>query len=85
MVYLELIINIHFIIFIFQNIIYLNKNCDFEEISKRLIEKVYLALIYIDYSINHLNKNDMKTLLIKRDRFPISLSVYKRIWLYLKI
>ena len=59
-----------------------NEHCVSEEKSKRLLENAYLDLIYIDYSINHFNQTDMKTLLIKRDRFGISSSVYKRIWLY---
>ncbi len=61
-----------------------NKNCIHNEIIEDLLSNAYLDLIYVDFSINNLNKTDMKQIAIQRERIGISSSVYKRIWIFFR-
>ena len=61
-----------------------NKNCIYNEITEDLLSNAYLDLIYVDYSINNLNKTDVKKVSIQRERIGISSSVYKRVWIFFR-
>ena len=59
-------------------------NCYTEEEINKTLSHVYLDLIFIDYSINHLNKKKPNKLLIKSERIMTSSTIYKRINLYFR-
>ena len=61
-----------------------NNNCYYPETIHEKLVNAFLDLIYIDYSIDNLNKESIKQLVIKSERFMISSSIYKKIYLYLK-
>ena len=46
------------------------------------MQQPYLDVIFIDYSINSLNKDQVKELIVRKERYEISSTIYKRIWLY---
>ncbi len=54
-----------------------------EEITKKLTNS-FLDIIYIDFSIDNLNIKTPQKIIIKSERFIISSTVYKRIWLFLR-
>ena len=62
-----------------------NKNCIQNEITEDLLSNAYLDLIFVDYSINNMNKTNIKEVAVQRERIGISSSVYKRIWVYFRI
>ena len=47
-----------------------------------ILSNVYLDMRTIDYAIKSYKK-DVREVTIKSERFMLSLSVYKRIWMYL--
>ena len=47
-----------------------------------IMQQPYLDVIFIDYSINSLNKHEVKELIVRKERYEISSTIYKRIWLY---
>ena len=47
-----------------------------------IMQQPYLDVIFIDYSINSLNKHQVKELIVRKERYEISSTIYKRIWLY---
>ena len=58
-------------------------NCfPYEQLEKTL-SNTYLEMKTIDYSVNNFNKKSIQEMHIKNERFMISNTVYKRIWLYL--
>ena len=60
-----------------------NNSCySYEEMKEKMMPP-YLDVVFIDYSINSLDKNDVKQLFIRKERYEISTVLYKRIWLYL--
>ena len=61
-----------------------NNNCYTEEEINKTLSNAYLDLIFVDYSINHLNKKQPNQLLIKSERIMTSSMVYKRINLYFR-
>ena len=61
-----------------------NNSCKSENYIFDLLSNAYLDVRYIDYSINNLNKKKVEEIHIRNERLSISISVYKRIWLYLK-
>ena len=61
-----------------------NNNCYIEEEIKNILSEAYLDLIFVDYSINNLNSKEPKKLIVRSERFLISSTIYKRIWLYFK-
>ena len=61
-----------------------NENCYYPETIHEKLVNSFLDLIYIDYSIDNLDKYSFKKLVIKSERLMISSSVYKKIYLYLK-
>ena len=61
-----------------------NNNCYTEEEINKTLSNAYLDLIFVDYSINNLNKKQPNQLLIKSERIMTSSMVYKRINLYFR-
>ena len=59
-----------------------NSNCYEKEEIQSILSNVYLDMRTIDYAIKSYKK-DVRELTIKSERFMLSLSVYKRIWMYL--
>ena len=53
-----------------------------DDVTQRLSD-TYLDLRTIDFSIDNSNNDRVKTANVRTDRFMISISVYKRIWVYL--
>ena len=58
-----------------------NSNCYEKEEIQSILSNVYLDMRTIDYAIKSYKK-DVRELTIKSERFMLSLSVYKRIWMY---
>ena len=61
-----------------------DENCYDNEKINSILSHSYLDMIYLDYSVNNLNKKNPKKINIKSERFLISSSIYKRIWLYFR-
>ena len=61
-----------------------NNSCKTEDEIEKKLSNVFLDIRYIDYSIDNLNKRKVKDIHIRNERLSISISVFKRIWLYLK-
>ena len=61
-----------------------NINCYYPETIHEKLVNSYLDFIYIDYSIDNLQKESFKKIVIKSERLMISSSIYKKIYLYLK-
>ena len=57
--------------------------CYKNETIMQLLSNTYLEMRTVDYSINSLNTNKLLKTNIRVDRYMISLTVYKRIWVYL--
>ena len=61
-----------------------NDNLCYErETLENMLSNTYLEVRTVDYSINSLETNNIIQRNIRTDRHMISLSVYKRIWVYL--
>ena len=58
-----------------------DENCYDDEKINSILSHSYLDMVYLDYSVNNLNKKEHKKLNIKSERFLVSSSIYKRIWL----
>ena len=61
-----------------------NNSCKNENEIEKILSNAYLDIKYIDYSIDNLNKKKVEEIHIRSERLSISISVFKRIWLYLK-
>ena len=72
----------HIIIFILVFVISKKIQIVEKEKIQSILSNVYLDMKTIDYAIKSYKK-DIKELTIKSERFMLSLSVYKRIWMYL--
>ena len=72
----------HIIIFILVFVISKKIQIVEKEKIQLILSNVYLDMKTIDYAIKSYKK-DIKELTIKSERFMLSLSVYKRIWMYL--
>ena len=59
-------------------------SCKNDNYIYEILSDAYLDLRYIDYSINNLNKKNVAQIKVRNERFILSISVYKRIWLYIK-
>ena len=59
-------------------------SCKNDKYIYEILSDAYLDLRYIDYSINNLNQKNVAEIKIRNERFILSISVYKRIWLYIK-
>lgn len=57
--------------------------CYDREVLNNMLSNTYLEVRTVDYSINSLETNNIIQRNIRTDRHMISLSVYKRIWVYL--
>ena len=49
---------------------------------KEIIDHPYLSVIFIDYTINSLNNKHVNDMFLRKERYQISPTIYKRIWLY---
>ena len=59
-----------------------NNSCySYEEMKEKMMAP-FLDVVFIDYTINSLDKNNIKQLIIRKERYELSTSVFKRIWLY---
>ena len=58
-----------------------NSNCYQRDEIYSILSNFYLDMRTIDYDIKSYNK-DVRDLIIKSDRFMLSLTVYKRIWMF---
>ncbi len=61
-----------------------NNSCYSYEEIKNKIKSPYFDVIFIDYSINALNQKQVKEITIRKERYELSLLLYKRIILYLE-
>ncbi len=59
-----------------------NNNCYSNDEILDIMQQPYLDVIFIDYSINSLNKHHVKELIVRKERYEVSTTIYKRIWLY---
>ena len=60
-----------------------NMTCNTEEEIQKKLSDSYLDMRYIDYSMDFRNKQKVDKIVIKNERFSISSTMYKRIWLFL--
>ena len=60
-----------------------NLTCKSEEEIHKKLSDAYLDLRFIDFTLDSLNKDKVEKIVIKSERFSISSTMYKRIWLYL--
>ena len=51
---------------------------------KTKLRSPYLDVIFIDYTMNSLSFKEVKELSIRKERYELSIKLYKRIWLYLE-
>ena len=72
----------HIIIFILVFVISKKIQIVEKEKIQLILSNVYLDMRTIDYAIKSYKK-DVREVTIKSERFMLSLSVYKRIWMYL--
>ena len=61
----------------------MNNTCFDSDYIEKILSGLYLDLIYITFKMNSLEENVVETE-IKSERFLISNSVYKRIWIFLR-
>ena len=61
-----------------------NQLCYPLEYTLNKLEESYLEVLLIDYSLDSFQKKQVGTLTYKRERFMISSTMFKRIWLYLE-
>ena len=62
-----------------------NENfCYSMDTIKEKMRSPYLDVIFIDYTINSLNSKQVKKISIRKERYELSIKLYKRIWLYLE-
>ena len=61
-----------------------NNQCNSLENISTILEESYLDVIYIDYSLDSLRKTDVGIMSLRQERFMISSTMFKRIWLYLE-
>ena len=61
-----------------------NNSCYSNSDIRELIKSPYLDVIFIDYTIDSLNKKEVKKLSVRKERYELSILLYKRIWLYLE-
>ena len=54
------------------------------DIIKEKLRSPYLDVIFIDYTMNSLNSKEVKEISIRKERYELSIKLYKRIWLYLE-
>ena len=59
-----------------------NNSCYSISDIKNYIKSPYLDVIFIDYNLDSLNQNDVKKIHLRKERYELSLLLYKRIWLY---
>jgi len=59
-----------------------NNSCYSISDIKTYIKSPYLDVIFIDYNLDSLNQNDVKKIHLRKERYELSLLLYKRIWLY---
>ena len=59
-----------------------NNSCYSISDIKTYIKSPYLDVIFIDYNLDSLNQNEVKTIHLRKERYELSLLLYKRIWLY---
>ena len=56
-----------------------NNSCySYEEMKEKMMAP-FLDVVFIDYTINSLDKNNIKQLIIRKERYELSTSVFKRI------
>ena len=60
----------------------IDENCYDNEKVNSMLSHSYLDMVYLDYSVDNLDKKEHKKLNVKSERFLVSSSIYKRIWLY---
>ena len=60
-----------------------NNKCYSEDEILDKVQQPYLDLVFIDYTLNSLKTKDVKELIVRKERYELSNSIYKRIWLYL--
>ena len=61
-----------------------NNYCYSLEDSKTLLRSPYLDVIFIDYTMNSLNHKQVNEMGVRKERYELSVKLYKRIWLYLE-
>ncbi len=61
-----------------------NNQCNSLENISTILEESYLDVIYIDYILNSLSNSDVGIMTLRQERFMISSTMFKRIWLYLE-
>ena len=59
-----------------------NNSCYSLDDIKKKMNPPYLDVVFIDYTINSLKTKHVKQLIIRKERYEISTTIYKRIWLY---
>ena len=59
-----------------------NNSCYSINNIKEYIRSPYLDVIFIDYNIDSLNQNEVKKMELRKERYELSILLYKRIWLY---
>ena len=61
-----------------------NNQCNSIANISSLLEESYLDIIIIDYTLDSFNQKDVGTMSLRQERFMISSTMFKRIWLYLE-
>ena len=61
-----------------------NNSCYSINEIKNKFNNLFLDFIFLDYSIDSLNKKDVKKGFIRKERFELSTILFKKIWIYFK-
>lgn len=59
-----------------------NDNCLPKDEIEKILGNTYLDLRTVDYSIDNFNSKEVRKINVKSERFMLSDTVYKRIWIY---
>ena len=61
-----------------------NNSCYSIDDIKTQLSVPFLDIIFIDYTIDSLKQSNVKNIYIRKERFELSVQIFKRIWLYLE-
>ena len=61
-----------------------NNYCYSLEENKEKLRSPYLDVILVDYTMNSLNHKKVNEISVRKERYELSVKLYKRIWLYLE-
>ena len=61
-----------------------NNSCYSIDETKTQLQVPFLDIIFIDYTIDSLKQSNVKNIYIRKERFELSIKLFKRIWLYVE-